>query len=421
MASLAFLVPLQGSWLRYRKICRDGQKIDSPYALFPSAECECWDLDKWLYANHTIPLSFAYDSLYDGVSSVKREIEFQPILMKLNIKGIGIIRYFLMLLVQIDKVFGNKSCYSNVDFCTEYDLINLKKAVFDNTMTGYYPNGIKGPRIHEWVETIVSQLEDRCGNPCKLTYSIMEINTQRLIITQFFTGIQTINTAFTNKYYAGNNDIDTFLQSPIALSASNGQTCDVVLNENYFVYGLLYANGNFMMTDSNIVKCIVKNYYSNNKVEKYWADDECLIHIKTGTPYYCPKSQDDQTLKRNFKRELPLVFDLAMLAFVKCELQKFLAVHKNMSSSEIEESQSMLADILGGKLFNQTEMDKRMDYFIKQFHLNELFKKVQEVVVPSKNLKDKLFAHSTTLWTIAVGTLTLIVTLIGIIISHNLH
>lgn len=156
----------------------------------------------------------------------------------------------------------------------------------------------------------------------------------------------------------------------------------------------------------------------NNKVERYWADDECLVHIKTGTPYYQPRNEHDQVLTKDApQKDLPLLFDIAMLAFLKCELQRFMARHKYMSSLEIEEHQSMLAEILYGKLFNQTEMDKRMDYFIKKFHLVKLFRDIQSVVVPNKSSKEMSFLHVTTVYAIVVGVLTLLATLIGIFIS----
>ncbi|MGM9747952.1 MAG: hypothetical protein ACI3ZN_04065, partial [Candidatus Cryptobacteroides sp.] len=176
---------------------------------------------------------------------------------------------------------------------------------------------------------------------------------------------------------------------------------------------------NFMMASANAVKRTINDYYSNNKVEKYWADDECLVHIKTGTPYYCPKEKNIQSLNGNLEKELPILFDLAILAFIKNELLTFLVDHQNMSVSEIDNVQSIIARILYCKLFNQTELDKRMDYFIRKFHLVNLFENIKCTILPIKDIKEINFLRRTTYLTLMVAGLTLLATIIGIIVSLN--
>ena len=115
--------------------------------------------------------------------------------------------------------------------------------------------------------------------------------------------------------------------------------------------------------------------------------------------------------------ELPILLDMSMLAYIKLRLQRFKQMHRYLSAQEIEDSLGVVADFLYGKLFNQTELDKRMDYFVEQFHLHRMYNELQEVVVPRKNSIEIVFLHSMNIWVLLVGVLTLLVTIISLFVT----
>lgn len=106
-----------------------------------------------------------------------------------------------------------------------------------------------------------------------------------------------------------------------------------------------------------------------------------------------------------------------MLAYIKLRLQRFKQMHRYLSAQEIEDSLGVVADFLYGKLFNQTELDKRMDYFVEQFHLHRMYNELQGVVVPRKNSIEIVFLHSMNIWVLLVGVLTLLVTIISLFVT----
>ena len=211
--------------------------------------------------------------------------------------------------------------------------------------------------------------------------------------------------------------INDYLQQHIYLLQRNGVVQESSVPETHFVYGMLYANDNFMMADRNAVERIVNMVYSNNKVEKYWADDETIVHVKVGSPYYCSLEHHKQELIGNLKKELPTLLDMGMLIVVKLRLQRFNLGHRYLSAQEIEDSLGVVADFLYGKLFNLTELDERMDYFVEQFHLHRMFNELQGVVVPRKNSMEIGFLHNMNIWVLLVGLFTLLATVIGLFVT----
>ena len=108
---------------------------------------------------------------------------------------------------------------------------------------------------------------------------------------------------------------------------------------------------------------------------------------------------------------------MSMLVYIKLRLQWFKQMHRSLSAQEIEDSFGVVADFLYGKLFNQTELDKRMDYFIEQFHLHRMFNELQGVVIPRKNSMEIAFLHSMNIWVLLVGVLTLLVSNLSLFVT----
>lgn len=419
MASLAFLIPLQYVKMRFRKLRTKKQDINIPFILYPNAECKCHELECQHCTQPIHEKTFYFKSHFNGIDSVTREITVKPLLMELCLDYKQARQYFLVLTISIDKVFGKKENYAINDFCTEFDIINLKKAIFEYGENGpFEQESLNGMRLYDWVQLILQEIGSKKCMKNRLSYSIIEICTQQINVATNNNKIEDINKSFTTEYYQDNSSISDFLKQDITLLDKNGIATKSSITEENFVYGLLYANDNFMMANADTVEKTLESYYSNNKNEKYWADDECIVHIKTNSPYYYSKKQKEQKLVGYLKEELPTLLDMGMLIYIKRRMQRFLSNHRDLSPQEIEDERGALAFLFYNNLFNQTEMDKRMDYFIDKFHLRRLFEDIQSIANSTGNSKKLISMERTNFWTQIIAIAALLATIIGIIVSH---
>lgn len=431
MVSMAFLVPLRKLKAKYvwQQLKHDNNDqdnnyvttLDTPFVLYPNASCRCWRTEGSADIYPVTPNVFYFRSCYNGIDTIVREITVTPLLMELNLGKKGCHQYFLVLKVSVDKVFGKKkSQYSSLDFCTEFDIVNLKKAFFDRDRNGLSMNEYGfGTYLYDWLRIILLKLEGQKRRDIQLSYTVIDVSTQKVNVTATQNTIAAINEEFMTAYYRNyrQSPIDDYLRQNIVLLQRNSVVRETSVPEAHFVYGMLYANDNFMMADRNAVGRIVNMAYSNNKVEKYWADDETIVHVKTGSPYYCTLEHHKQTLSGDLKRELPLLLDISVLIVIKLRLQRFNLRHRRLSAQDIEDSFGVIADFLYGKLFNLIELDQRMDYFVEQFHLHRMFNEIQRVVIPRKNSMEIAFLHSMNIWVLLVGVLTLLVTIISLFVT----
>lgn len=95
------------------------------------------------------------------------------------------------------------------------------------------------------------------------------MSTQRINVTATQNTLAAINGEFMTQYYQNHNQspIDDYLRQNIGLLQRNGLVQESSVPNTHFIYGMLYANDNFMMADRNAVERIVNMAYSNNKVE----------------------------------------------------------------------------------------------------------------------------------------------------------
>lgn len=431
MVSMAFLVPLRKVkakyvWqrLKHNNKEQDDEKVttlETPFALYPNASCRYWVVEGCADIYPVTSNVFYFHSCYNGVDTIVREITVTPLLMELNLGKKHSRQYFLVLKVSVDKVFGKKKTqYSSSDFCTEFDIVNLKKAFFDRGGNGLCMNEYGfGTYLYDWLRIILLEIEGQRRRDVQLSYTVIGVSTQKINVTATQNTIAAVNEDFMAAYYRNyaQSPINDYLQQHIYLLQRNGVVQESSVPKTHFVYGMLYANDNFMMADRNAVERIVNMVYSNNKVEKYWADDETIVHVKVGSPYYCSLEHHKQELIGNLKKELPTLLDMGMLIVVKLRLQRFNLGHRYLSAQEIEDSLGVVADFLYGKLFNLTELDERMDYFVEQFHLHRMFNELQGVVVPRKNSMEIGFLHNMNIWVLLVGLFTLLVTIIGLLVT----
>jgi len=431
MVSMAFLVPLRKLKAKYvwQRLKHDNKgqgdekvkTLETPFALYPNASCRYWVVEGCADIYPVTSNVFYFRSCYNGVDKIVREITVTPLLMELKLGKKHSCQYFLVLKVSVDKVFGKKKTqYSSSDFCTEFDIVNLKKAFFDRGENGLCMNEYGfGTYLYDWLRIILLELEGQRRRDIQLSYTVIDVSTQKINVTATQNTVAAVNEEFMTAYYRNYTQslIGDYLKQRICLLQRNGAVQESSVPESHFVYGMLYANDNFIMADRSAVERIVNMAYSNNKVEKYWADDETIVHVKAGSPYYCSLGPHKQVLTGNLEKELPTLLDMGMLIAIKLRLQRFNLRHRCLSAQEIENSLGVVADFLYGKLFNQTELDKRMDYFVEQFHLRRMFNELQGVAVPRKNSMEIGFLHNMNIWVLLVGVFTLLVTIIGLFVT----
>lgn len=428
MVSMVFPIPLINLKDEYIKDSKNEKVLKSSFILYPNVKCKCWEYDNKGNKSTVVPKRFFYNSSNGLISNV-REIEIKPMLMELDL-GIKMTRkfsfaskkkscqYFLLLLISIDKVFEkNKDSYLNIDFCTEFDIVNLKKAFFENKIREV---SVDRKYLDDWLKEVLLELEKtKRKEEVQLSYTIIDICTQRIDIKNDQNILSDVTSKFTENYYqnSAESPIDNYLNQCIVLHRNDKVMNDSNITSKFFVYGLLYANDNFMMLDKNAIEYIISECYTNNKVEKFWADDETIVHIKTNTPYFCSENKKEQKLTGDLMKELPTLVDMSMLIYMKFKLQEFEKQYKKLTVKQIEKSRGMLSELLCGNLYNQTEMDKRKDFFISQFCLHKRFKEILNAAISHKNAMEISYIRSTNIWIIVISLLTLLVTIVGIACS----
>lgn len=97
---------------------------------------------------------------FNGIDSVIREIEVRPWILEIDLDHKQNIQYYIVFTISIDKVFGKNNNYTINDFCTEFDIVNLKKAIFENGDNGPFDDeDLKGMRLSDWVTFIINEIE----------------------------------------------------------------------------------------------------------------------------------------------------------------------------------------------------------------------------------------------------------------------
>ena len=116
------------------------------------------------------------------------------------------------------------------------------------------------------------ELEGQKRRTVQLSYTVIDVSTQKINVTATQNSLAAINGEFMTQYYQNHNQspIDDYLRQNIGLLQRNGLVQESSVPNTHFIYGMLYANDNFMMADRNAVERIVNMAYTNNKVEKYW-------------------------------------------------------------------------------------------------------------------------------------------------------
>lgn len=422
MASMAFVIPLNKIKRRYR-ISNKCKELRHSFVQYPDFRCQYWFVKGKKYDIISIDSKpFFFKSRYNSKDFVWREIEVKPLMLEIDFGKGKRKQYSLILFVQIDKIFKKASMgqYDRRDFCTEFDLVNMKKAFFERYDYGLHADmQDQDGSFYDWLMQVLWEIEGQRRNNVRLSYSVIDICVQNLNVTSSLNSLDNISKEFQEKYYdnQSENPIKDYLDDKILLLQANGATEISGVCERHFVYGLLYANDNFLMADKATIDNIVENSCSNSKVEKYWADDESIVHIKINSPHFYVEQKKEMRLSCNLQSELQCLTEMNILIFIKRKLHRFKERYKRLSSKEIEDECGKISKLLDDKMFNQVEMDRRMDYFIKQFRLHDMFENIKGIATSRKNSLEISFIHNSNIWILVISTLTLIVTILSFFLT----
>lgn len=353
-----------------------------------------------------------------------RQITVKPFLLEFRL-GKGALLRTLALLISVDKVFDKeKQMFNGEDFCTEFDLVNLKKAFLET-----FPNGLLSSKEanakshHVWIKDLLHEIEGIKRSQIIIPYSIIDVNVQRIELKDNSIDLKNLTELFKQGYYSdsSNTSIDDFLSKPIEVQGLTKQSTTpdgITVDERCFAYGLLYANDNFMMLHKGAMETVINNFYTNNQAEKFWADDGNIVHIITHTPFFQSSSQRTKTLMGDLG-EVSCLLEMCMLIYLKCKLTQLKNKYNTISSEEIELSLEEIVDGVYGRLFNQTDYDKRMNYYKRMFCLFETLEMVRGITKPRKNILSMVFNRRNAFIASIIAVLTLIVTCFSLLISKT--
>ena len=86
----------------------------------------------------------------------------------------------LLLLASVNKVFpGAADPYRAEDFCTEFDLVSLKKAFLEKGKNGLHAGrGTQSPDFHEWLADLLHETAGKSYRYRRPVYSIADVRIE---------------------------------------------------------------------------------------------------------------------------------------------------------------------------------------------------------------------------------------------------
>lgn len=424
MASLGFFIPLKRIRRKYRKLCASKICIETPFAHFQNAQCYYKALDNTKQSSVVCPHAFYYKSRYNSKDVVWRQVMVKPFLLEFRL-GKGDLLRAVALLISVDKVFDKeKQIFNGGDFCTEFDLVNLKKAFFETFPECLLSSkDVNAKSHHDWIKDLLHEIEGIRRSQIAIPFSIIDVNVQRIELKDGSIDSDNLEELFKQGYYNNlpGTSIDNFLSTPIKMQgfAMQPTTPDgTIVDERCFVYGLLYANDNFMMLHKSAMEAVINNFYTNNQAEKFWADDGNIVHVITHAPFFLPSSKREKSLKGDLS-DVSCLLEMSMLIYLRYKLTQLKVKYHRMPSKKIDLSMEEIISCLHDRLFNQTDYDKRMTYYKKMFRLFETLEMVRGITMPRKNILNMIFSKRNALIASITAVLTLITTYVSLLISRS--
>ena len=423
MAKMALLVPIPRMRRCYREKLTQELPEDAPFVHHLNASFKYgYYQDKQDKQNS--PLFFTYTSLYDGCKSQERNVGITPYLLRYRIGRKGVHNYAIVLIVTVDKYFHSGTCpISEHEWCTPYDLVYLRKAIYetgDRGLTSSYDNGKE--EMHDWLRSIICKVSGLKPKKVDLTKIISSTNITFLGIDNQLNDVKKVNRAVKSQYYSPDQykTIDQFLS--VNFSKENigpDSDQDKLSNTTHaqrFIYGYLRCNDNFMQLHANSVRPAVNYFYSNNRVEGYWAVEDHILSVKVASPFVNVEANErkEQILDNGLERTQCLK-ELCVLSMLDRQLEQFNRSHSEMKPHEIELRRAQIAEYFNERILNVWELDHRMDYFMKRFKLDKRFRRLLDVAVPRVNARNVTFSRIGSIISWTITFLSLIIAILTLI------
>lgn len=404
IASFAFFIPLPRLRRRYRRQRGSRSEVTPPFAHYPNANCSYRLLSDVHSDSLTGEHTFFFRSCPNGTDEAWRQVGIKPFLAEFRLRRQRL--HVLVLLASLDKVFPDAAePYSNADFCTESDLVSLKKAFLGKGENGLHAGrDAQSPDIHEWLTALLRETASKSYSNLPPVYSVADVRVQKLAVTRDNNDSSALSAAFQQAYHhASDTSVDDFLNRPVAMC---GPTRHSVSGRD-FIHGLLYANDNFMMLPETPAAASAGDGFTNNRTEKFWADGGSIVRLSVHAPFFRPRWEESQQLTGRLG-EVQCLPEMCLLLYMKRRLAELKTEHRNLKATDIERRRGELAACLHEPLFNLTETDRLMDYFKEQFGLDRSFEDTLAVALPRKNVLETIFNHTTGIIALVIATLTLL-------------
>lgn len=311
--------------------------------------------------------------------------------------------YFLVIHILIDKVIKTERRH----LVSTRDLVALKKAFYENSEKGLFTSTDRtGKQHYHWIKDLVCEIEnsDRkdiqiknsivnlCGLPLYLPLDISTDNASEYI---------DIDNDFSNAYY---KDISDYKSLEAYLGADDSK----------FIYGLLFANDNYLNTPIELVDKLLKSSFSNNIYKKMYANLNDIVVIETHTRYtYSVNEKTDKKYNIPSFQDTQCLYEMCHILYLKQELDSISDnISKSKTSADIKSALSSLAKFLEMKFFHVEEADGKMDYFYKTMGINRSYSALREFAEP---LADSINIRNSQKTNDIITFLTFITMIIGFI------
>ena len=408
---MAILIPISKIRRHYRNRFTSQISDGAPFVHHLNASFSYCSL---LISNQPIP--FTYNSRYNGCNNRERTIGITPYLLKFKIGRKSAVNYAIVLIATINKYFpGKESTIRDDEWCTPYDLVYLRRAIFESGNQGLKTAQDHGKEnMHDWLTSLICKVSGLNQRHVDLSRITTSTNITVVGIDTKLNDVSKVKEEIVNQYYTPTHyrTIDDFLAINFNPVHNDSLTTDAAR----FIHGYLYCNENFMQLHHNSVRPTINGFYSNNRVEGYWAVEDHILSVKIATPFINQsKERKSDISSNNSLNENECLKELCVLSMLDKEIEQFSRRHNKMKTHEIELCRAQIVEYFNERIINVWELDHRMDYFLNRFKLDKRFRRLLDVAIPRGNARNVAFTQIGSITGWAIAFLALIVAILTLL------
>lgn len=414
MANMAFIIPLERVTMEWRRRVRIHFNRPLPFIHNFNAEFSYAPISNWHDGRIPQPRRMYYNSQYDGHNNIERAVNIYPYLLRYTIGKCHTSGYALVYVAVLDKIFDNQSSpLTPADYCTPFDIVYLKRAFFER---GEYelhtlPNG-QGIGIHDIIDAEVIELGGIINPRDRQQHHYPRASVVNLTVLTLpdlnFVDFNHLTDIFTQNYYNTVFSMREFLD--IDIMGWIRPPLSGYHDMSRFAYGLLHGNNNFMRADDSAVEEATGIFYSNNYVERYFAVRDNIVSIRVASPFDTLAADQRRRILTGSVDSVECLRETFMLLVINAEMERLNSSQSGMDYEQIETCRATIAEYFHNSIFNQNEMDNRLQFFMNRFGLRERNRDIQDIAIPRRNVLERHF-------TLVVGVLTIVIGLLSAVIT----